>query len=184
MANIKLTDVVRPFDGTSCVIEWLEKFELITKLKKTEDLHIVLPMFLEGNALAVYTELSENQKKDVKDIKGALRNAFSVNPFQAYEQFTKRVWRDEPVDVYMTELRKLARIAGVGSDELLLRAFVTGLPDVVSRELRAMSEIETLALPNVVDRARALMSDPSGISGRPTREAGLLTRPREARAPV
>ena len=69
------------------------------------------------------------------------------------------MWRDEPVDVYMTELRKLARLAGITSDKLLLRAFVVGLPSVVSRELRATANIEDIALAAVVERARALMSE-------------------------
>ena len=60
-------------------------------------------------------------------------------------KFFKRVWRDEPVDVYMTELRKLARLAGNTSDKLLLRAFEVGLPSVVSHELRATTNIENLA---------------------------------------
>lgn len=57
----------------------------------------------------------------------------------------------------MTELRKVARLAGITSDKLLLRAFVVGLPSVVSRELGATANIENLALSAVVERARALM---------------------------
>ncbi|KAK3872678.1 hypothetical protein Pcinc_022255 [Petrolisthes cinctipes] len=59
----------------------------------------------------------------------------------------------------MTELRKLAWLAGITSDKLLLRAFVVGLPSVGSRELRATANIENLALSAVVERARALMSE-------------------------
>lgn len=159
MANVKLTDLMRPCDGTGQVVEWLDKFDLLVKLRDIKNVETVLPMFLEGSALAVYTELSEEEKTSAKSIREALLNAFSVNPFRAYEQFSKRVWRDEPVDVYMTELRKLARLAGITSDKLLLRAFVVGLPSVVSRELRATAKIESLALSAVVERARALMSE-------------------------
>ena len=67
------------------------------------------------------------------------------------------MWRDEPVDVYMTELRKLARLAGVTSDKLLLRAFVVGLPSVVSRKLRATANIKDITLAAVVECARALL---------------------------
>ncbi|KAK3867469.1 hypothetical protein Pcinc_027074 [Petrolisthes cinctipes] len=59
----------------------------------------------------------------------------------------------------MTELRKLAWLACITSDKLLLRAFVVGLPSVVSHELRATANIENLALSAVVERARALMSE-------------------------
>lgn len=158
MAAIKLTDVMRSYDGTGNVVEWLDKFELLVKLRDIKQAETVLPMFLEGPALSVYTELGE-QKKDVEAIKAALLNAFSLNPFRAYEQFAKRVWRDEPVDVFMTELRKLARLAGITSDKILLRAFVVGLPSIVSREMRATSGVEDMALSAVVERARALMSE-------------------------
>ena len=159
MANVKLTDIMRPFDGSGSIVEWMEKFDLLVKLRDLKGAETILPMFLEGTALSVYSELSETQKQNLQSIKDSLMNAFSVNPFRAYEQFAKRVWRDEPVDVYMAELRKLARLAGISSDKLLLRAFVTGLPSVVSRELRATSGIESMALSTLVERARALMSE-------------------------
>lgn len=158
-ANVKLTDVLRIFDGTGGIVEWLEKLELLVKLRDIKQVELVVPMFLEGSALAVYIELTEDQKKSYNSIKDALLKAFSVNPFQAYEQFVRRAWRNEPVDVFMTDLRKLARVAGVTSNKLLLRAFVTGLPPNVSRELRATANIDDLALSSVVERARSLMSE-------------------------
>ena len=82
-----------------------------------------------------------------------------MNAFQAYEQLTKRVWNDESVDVYLTDLRKLARLAGISSDTLLIKAFIVGLPSVVSRELRALSKIDSLSLKEIVDRARSLMAE-------------------------
>ena len=50
----------------------------------------------------------------------------------------------------MTDLRRLARAADITSDKLLLRAFVVVLPRVVSRELRATNEIETVVLSDVI----------------------------------
>ena len=85
MTNIRLTDIVRPFDGSGNVAEWIDKLELLVKLRDIKQVETVLPMFLEGSALSVYTELSEDQKKDGKAIKDALLKAFSVNPFKAYE---------------------------------------------------------------------------------------------------
>ena len=85
MTNIRLTDLVRPFDGSGNVAEWIDKLELLVKLRDIKQVETVLPMFLEGSALSVYMELSEDQKKDGKAIKDALLKAFSVNPFKAYE---------------------------------------------------------------------------------------------------
>ena len=158
-ANVKITDVVKPFDGNGDITEWLNKFQLIVKLRSINNEATILPMFLEGSALSVYLELSDTVKADAASLKNALRDAFSVNPFRAYEEFSRRVWQDEPVDVFMSELRRLARTADITSDRVLLRAFVVGLPSTVSRELRATNGIETMDLSRVVERARALMSE-------------------------
>lgn len=158
-SNLKISDVLRPFDGEGDIIEWLNKVELIAKLRKLTELETVIPLFLENAAFQVYNELSDSDKADVNAIKSALIDAFALNSFQAYERFTKRVWCDEPVDVFVTDLRKLARLAGVLSDRLLLNAFIVGLPAVVSRELRAVTKIESLALSEVVSRARSLMAE-------------------------
>lgn len=131
-ANVKLSCMMQIRDGTENIVEWLDKFESLVKLRDIKQVETVSPMSLKCNAWAVYTELSVVDKKSVKAIKEALLNPFSINPFRAYEQFSKRVWRDEPVDVYMTELRKLARLAGITSNKFLLKAFLVGLPSAVS----------------------------------------------------
>ena len=45
------------------------------------------------------------------------------------------------------------------SDELLKKAFVVGLPSSVSRKLRASAKFSSLSLPEIVERARALMAE-------------------------
>ena len=45
------------------------------------------------------------------------------------------------VDVYLSDLRRLAKLAQVESDSLLRRAFVVGLPAVVSRDLKALAKV-------------------------------------------
>jgi hypothetical protein len=157
--NLKVSDLLRAFNGEGDVIQWLTKIELVAELKGAKDLSQLLPLFLEGPAFAVYNEMSDVGKKSATEIVKVLTETFSLNPFVAYEQFVRRVWRDEPVDVYMTDLRRLARVGGVTSDALLKRAFVVGLPGPVSRELRAMENIDTVPLVTVLDRARALMTE-------------------------
>ena len=117
---------MKPNDGSGDIIEWLNKFQLIVKLKNITKEESVLPMFIEGPALSLYIELSDVVKKNAKSLKNALKDAFSVNPFRAYEEFSRRVGRDEPVDIFMTDLRRLARAADITSDKLLLRAFQQG----------------------------------------------------------
>lgn len=158
-SSVKVTDLVRMYNGDGDVVEWLNKFELVVTLRDIKEPATVVPLFLEGSAFSIYNELSDSHKKSYESIKKALIEAFSLNPFQAYEQLTKRVWCDESVDVYLADLRKLARLAGVSSDTLLIRAFIVGLPSVVSRELRAVSKIDSLSLKDIVDRARSLMAE-------------------------
>ena len=98
-ANIKITDVVKPFNGCGDIIEWLNKFQLIVKLRSLDNEATILPMFLEGPALALYIELPDAVKTNAASLKNTLRDAFSVNPVRAYEEFSRKVWRDEPVDV-------------------------------------------------------------------------------------
>lgn len=157
--GIKISDLLRPFDGTGDVVQWLTKLELVAELREIRDVAKTLPLFLEGAAFAVYNELDSERKGSAASIKEALEKAFSTNPFQAYEQLCRRVWRDEPVDVYMTDLRRLARLAGITSDVMLLRAFVVGLPPTVSRELRALPDVDKLPLSSVVERARCLVAE-------------------------
>lgn len=159
MSNIKLGDLLRCFNGEGDVIQWITKVELVLKIKEVKDVCAIIPMFLEGPAFAVYNELSAEDKGNGDAIKNALICAFATNPFLAYEEFVRRTWRDEPVDVYMTDLRRLARLAGVTSDALLMKAFIVGLPSVVSRELRAQPKVETMPLSTIMERARALMAE-------------------------
>ena len=156
---VRISDVVKPFSGEGDVVQWLDKLEIVAELRGIADVSKLLPLFLEGPAFAVYREMDPDEKGDLTAIKRALTDAFSLNAFQAYEQLTRRCWKDEPVDVYLSDLRRLAKLAGVESDCLLRRAFVVGLPAVVSRELRALAKVDNLSLSSVVERARALMAE-------------------------
>ena len=51
---------------------WLKKAELVAKLMEIKDLASFIPLFLEGNALALYLEMSEEDQKDEGKIKSRL----------------------------------------------------------------------------------------------------------------
>ena len=102
--------------------------------------------------------MDSGARADFEAIKKKLIDAFSLNAFHAYEQLTRRVWRDEPVGVYVSDLRRLAKLAGVETDDLIRRAFVVGLPSEVYRELRAYENIDVLPVSDIVSRARALLA--------------------------
>lgn len=163
-SSIKLSDVLQPYDGHGDIAQWLNKVELVASLKGIEDLATIVPLFLEGSAFSVYMEMAENDKKDMRAIEQVLKDAFAVNSFVAYEKFISCKWnRGVSVDVYLSELRKLAKLAGVESEELLKKAFVVGLPAEVSKEIRALSKIDSLDLPAILQRTRALVAEESNL---------------------
>ena len=54
----KLSDrMIQPFDGEGDITAWLAKVELVAKLTGIKDVAVLVPLYLEGGALAVYMEL-------------------------------------------------------------------------------------------------------------------------------
>ena len=157
--------LVPEFDGVSQdVAEWIDKLELVCRLKGVHSQENVIPLRLTGGAFSVYQQLDDACKSDAKKIKEALLTAFAADKFSAYEQFVARRLRpSESVDVYLADLRRLSRLAGGVNDAVLACAFVAGLPEAVRHSLRAGSRMESLELSQIVARARALMADSPAV---------------------
>ena len=143
--NLRL---VPEFDGASQdVAEWIDKLELVCRLKGVESQENVIPLRLTGGAFSVYQQLADDCKKDAKKIKEALLTAFAVDKFTAYEQLvTRRLRPNESVDVYLADLRRLSRLAGAMNETVLACAFVAGLPEEMRLTLRSGSRMESLDL--------------------------------------
>jgi len=151
-------DGLKPFDGNGDVSTWIKKLDLMLHLHKIKDGAAVIPLLLEGEAFAVYEQLE--QKEDLLAIKLGLIRAFEMSSFQAYQLFVKReIKHGESVDVFAADLRRLAKLANIESEALIKMAFVVGLPNNVSCELRALSRIEEMTLPNIIEVARARVSE-------------------------
>ena len=89
------------------VVEWLEKAELVCDLRGIAHLETVIPLRLTGGAFAVYQQVPDADKLNVGKITKALRTAFAVDSFTAYEQFVRRrLQPGETVDVFLAELRR------------------------------------------------------------------------------
>ena len=147
------------------MIEWLEKAELVCALRGITRLEAVLPLRLTGGAFAVYQQLTAEDKADSGKIKFALKTAFAVDAFTAYELFVaRRLQPGETVDVYLAELRRLAVPFGGLPEKALVSAFVAGLPDGAKQLLRAGSPMDDLPLTHILARARAILKDESGVA--------------------
>ena len=152
-------------DATQNVVEWLEKAELVCNLRGITHLESFIPLRLTGGAFAVYQQLPDADKRDSGKITTALRTAFAVDSFTAYEQFVgRRLQPGETVDVFLAELRTLAVPFGGLSDNMLSCAFVAGLPDTVKQLLRAGSRMDKLPLAHILTRARAVLTDEVGVA--------------------
>jgi len=99
----------------------LQRFEICSVANgwKAEDQAIKLPMLLEGEAITVWLELTTEQQKEYETAKKEIRNA--VMPVMAIPGMNKEV-----------------------KDPLLLHQFVAGLPEPITKQLRASGEVKTL----------------------------------------
>ena len=158
--NLKFGDIIRQYDGEGDFAEWLRKLELVADLQGVTALEKFLPLFLCGGAFSVYESLADDVRADFYKLKAALTSAFSLNGYAAYEAFVSRRYiRGESVDVYLSELRRLARLVAPAIDDSWIKcAFVAGLPDETKRQLKAASSVEAMTLELVVARARNLIN--------------------------
>lgn len=185
MAGIRVSsDMIKSFSGEGDVIAWIKKVELVAKLSKIKDLAAFIPLYLEGNALAVYLEMTDSQQSSTEDIVKTLVEAFSDGPFIAYAKLASCKWTGQPVDVYCTELRRLAGIAGFTGDHLertVKLSFVNGMPDSISVDLQQVTDIISLPMSEVLVRARVLTASKS-YSTEALSVAAVSFKPQPARS--
>ena len=150
----------KPFTGGD-IAEWLQHFDICCeanawdgdkKLKK-------LPTLLEGEALAIWLELGEDDKTAYTDVKEKLLKRMKPDAFTALDELHKRVMRpDEPLALYAHRLKWMvdqAGIEGSARDKMVLHQFLAGLPRNISRQLRAAGQTEDLQ--KMIERARLLI---------------------------
>ena len=121
-----------------------------------------LPTLLEGEALAIWLELTQDEKKNYETTKKKkIIDAIMPMSFISLDDFHKRILRPgELLSLYVHELKQLLTqampdIALAAKEQLLLHQFLMGLPYEISKQLRA-SGVTTL--PQAVDRAKILMT--------------------------
>ena len=143
--------------------EWFQKFEICSDAngwdgaKKAKK----LPTLLEGEALAAWMELTEEEKRDFGVVKEKLIRKLAPLEFVSLEQFQKRaIFPGESIGMYLYELKRLLRqampeLVEDASQQLLIHQFLAGLPAPVSRQLRAVGN--TTNLEQIVERAKVLM---------------------------
>ena len=145
-------------------VEWFTRFEICCRVNGwEEDVKAKrLPTLLEGEALAVWLELNEDEQKSYEDAKAKIIERMNPVQFVSIDDFYRRkLLPGEPLSVFVHELKRLMDQAMPDTDagtrkQLLTHQFLTGIPHEVSKQLRAAGEIDDLK--RIIQRAKLLMT--------------------------
>lgn len=154
--------IPKPF-STGDITEWFQRFEICCRANSWNDeaKAVKLPTVLEGEALAVWLELSEEEQGDYKTAKKLLCKKIMPMEFISLDEFHKRAFREgESLSVFFHDLKKLLSAAmpnleASARNQLLLHQLLAGLPSSISKQLRATGD--TTNLDGVLERARLLI---------------------------
>ena len=163
MAEQRHISLPKPF-ASGDVKEWFQKYEICCVANGWDNAARArkLPTLLEGEALAVWLELTAEQQGDYMQAKKEIMTSIMPMEFVSMDHFHKRKLQPgEALSVFVHELKKLIDQAmpvleKSARDQLLLHQFLAGIPNNVSRQLRATGEISTLEA--AITRARLLMT--------------------------
>ncbi|XP_068224113.1 uncharacterized protein [Palaemon carinicauda] len=175
MASKITMDMIKPFTGEGDVVSWLKKVTLVAKLQKIVDLASFIPLYLEGDALALYLEMGDEDQECAAKSQEKLKVAVSDDPFSAFGKLVQLKWTGEPVDVYTNEIRRLAGLAKfdkVGLENVVKLTFVNGFPDNLSVALQRLPNVMTMAMSELISHARILSSKQQGGVGAVTVRKG------------
>ena len=154
-------EMLKAFSGDGDLVSWIAKAKLVAKLSKITDLASFIPLYLDGDALALYLEMDDADQQDADKIEAKLKEAYTDSPFTAYAKLIRLKWKGEPVDVFANEIRRLVGLAGVnGSDAetLMTLAFVNGFPGDVSVELQQVQGVQSMKMSQIISRARIIVA--------------------------
>jgi hypothetical protein len=173
--HVKLTDVVRKYNGEDDVVAWLDRLELVAGLQEISDLAPIIPLFLEGPAYDVYAQMSVDDRKVDTTVKKRLRAAFGITSTQAYSIFKSRSLRSgESPDAFVADLRRLARTVCEGGEEatvdmFVVCQFVDGLPEPTRSQIRALKSGSGWDISAILECAKGMLQQPSSFAA-----SGLL----------
>ena len=119
-----------------------QRFEICSRANEWNDAKkaLKLPTLLEGEALAVWIELTDNEQKDYTITKKKIINAIMPIRFVSLADFHKRMLMPgESLSMYVHQLKQLLNqampdISAAAKKQLLFHQFLSGLPQEVSKQ--------------------------------------------------
>ena len=144
--------------------EWFKRFEICSAANDWDDAMQAkkMPTLLEGEALAVWLDLSEDDQKNYSEAKKKIIARLAPMSFVSLDDFhARRLRPGESLPVFVHSLKSILGQAMPDVEEgtrkqLLRHQFLAGLPAAVSKKLRATGEIDDLD--KMVDRAKLLLT--------------------------
>ena len=132
--------------------EWFKRFEICSAANDWDDAMQAkkMPTLLEGEALAVCLDFSEDDQKNYSEAKKKIIARLAPMSFVSLDDFhARRLRPGESLPVFAHSLKSLLGQAMPDVEEgtwkqLLRHQFLAGLPAAVSKQLRATGEIDNL----------------------------------------
>ena len=151
MSSATRVSLPKTFDSGKAS-EWFKRLEICCCANgwDNDKMALKLPTLLEGKALAIRLELTEDEQRDNTMTKKKIVDAIKPMSFISLDDFHKCILHpEEPLSFYVHELKQLLNqampeITANAAEQLLLHQFLTGLPHDVSKQLRATRATDTL----------------------------------------
>ena len=144
--------------------EWFQKYEICCVANEWSDELKAkkLPTLLEGEALAVWLEMTMKQQGSYERAKLKIIERMAPVRFVSFDDFrAQKLWPNEALFVFLHDLKHILKQAmpeaEAGThDQLLLHQFINGLPIHISKQLRATGEVNDLD--RVMERVKLLIT--------------------------
>ena len=135
----RLISLPKPFSSGD-VQEWFQRYDICCRANgwNAAAQIIKLPTLLEGEALAIWLELTEEEQTNYGIAKIKLISTMIPMEFVSLDEFHRHKLRpSESLSIYVHDLKKLLDqampgVEKVARDQLLLHQILAGLPEAVS----------------------------------------------------